>query len=202
MFLQRTGAQMKPFVFAKWYLVIIMLSITTISVASSGLKKNTLKVKINEISMLRVIIIDKIDQAIEMRHDLVKHLAELQVEIRSEQIRTEIISHEAALQNLRIRYNLSLVQTLQAYITLLNERIDYFQTGNERLKFLIDQIHDDLAIIDILKDMEIQNLIDRIDMVLNEFVPETQKQIINATQISLQPSEYVWEIVSLKPNSP
>ncbi len=193
---------MKPFVFAKWHLVIIMLSITTISVASSGLKKNTLKVKINEISMLRVIIIDKIDQAIEMRHDLVKHLAELQVEIRSEQIRTEIISHEAALQNLRIRYNLSLVQTLQAYITLLNERIDYFQTGNERLKFLIDQIHDDLAIIDILKDMEIQNLIDRIDMVLNEFVPETQKQIINATQISLQPSEYVWEIVSLKPNSP
>lgn len=193
---------MKPFVFAKWYLVIIMLSITTISVASSGLKKNTLKVKINEISMLRVIIIDKIDQAIEMRHDLEKHLAELQVEIRSEQIRTEIISHEAALQNLRIRYNLSLVQTLQAYITLLNERIDYFQTGNERLKFLIDQIHDDLAIIDILKDMEIQNLIDRIDMVLNEFVPETQKQIINATQISLQPSEYVWESVSLKPNSP
>ena len=191
---------MKPFVFAKWYLVIIMLSITSIAAASSGLKTSTLKAKINEISMLRVKIIDKIDQAVEMRDGLEKHLAELRVEIRSEQIRTEIISHEAALQNLRIRYNLSLIQTLQAYITLLNERIDYFQTGNERLKFLIDQIHDDLAIIDILKDMEIKNLIDRIDLVLHEFVPETQNQIINATHISLQSSEYVWESICLKPN--
>ena len=191
---------MKPFVYAKWYLVIIMLSIASVSAASGGLKSDNLKAKIHEISMLRVKIIDKIDQAVEMCHYLEKHLAELRVEIRSEQIRTEIISHEAALQNLRIRYNLSLIQTLQAYIALLNERIDYFQAGNERLKFLIDQIHDDLAIIDILKDMEIKNLIDRIDLVLNEFVPETQKQAINATQISRQPSEYVWESVCHNPN--
>ena len=191
---------MKAFVFYKLYLVIIILSLASISAASSGLKTTILEEKIAEISMLRVKIIDKIDQAVEMRQHLEKNLSELQVELRSEQIRAKITTHREALQNLRIRYNLSLIQTLQAYINLLNQRIDYFQTGNERLKFLIDQILDDMAIIGILEDMEIRNLIDRIDQVLNEFIPETQKQIINAAHIRLQSTEYVWESICLKPN--
>ena len=146
---------MKPRVFGKTIFVIMIVLLVGLAAESSGLKKNALEQKINEISILRVTIIDKIDQAVEMRHQLEQRLAELRSEIRSEQIGAEIYSYPAALQNLRIRNNLSLIQTLQAYIMLLNDRIGYFQSSNERLKFLIDQINDDLAIIDILKDMEI-----------------------------------------------
>jgi hypothetical protein len=168
--------------------------------AAGGLKTHALEIKINEISMLRVKIIDKIDQAVEMQHYLKQRVAELRVEIRSEQISAEIYSHQAALQNLRIRYNLSLIQTFQAYINRINERIEYFQSGNARLKFLVDQIHDDLAIINILEDLQIKNLIDRIDLVLDEFEPEMRKPTFNAAHIRLLPTEYVWENICLKNN--
>lgn len=191
---------MKSFVFRKFSLAVVILSIAISSMAADDHKTATLEGKINAISMLRAKIIDKIDQAVEMRHYLKQRVAELQMEIRSEQISAEVYSHQAALQNLRIRYNLSLIQTHQAYINLINERIDYFQTGNARLKFLIDQIHDDLAIIDILEDLQIKNLIDRIDLVLNEFNPEMQKPTINTAHIRLVPTEYVWENICLKDN--
>lgn len=190
---------MKPVVLGKCFLALMILLLSFLPAASADLKTNALEQKINEISTLRARLIDKIDQAVEMRRHLEDRLAELRGEIRTEQMRAEIYSRQAALQNLRIHYNLSLIQTLQAYINLLNERIDYFQTGNERLNFLIDQIHDDLAIINILKDMEIKNLIDRVNLVVDEFMPETQKQIFNAVHIRVLPIEYLWEEVSIKP---
>lgn len=183
---------MKPAAFAKSLLTIMILLISCWPATTHGGKEKTLQQKLREISLLRVKIIDKIDQAAEMRSHLERQLAELRREIRAEQMRAEIYSRREALQNLRIRYNLNLIQTLQAYITALHERIDYFRNGNERLKFLAAQINDDLAIVTVLKDMEIETLIKRVNAVLNEFVPETQKQIFNAAQIRLPPIEHVW----------
>ena len=189
---------MKLLILKKYCLAIVILCLIGPPAVYAGLKTDTLERKINEISILRAKIIDKIDQAVEMRYHLEERLTDLSAEIRSEQMRAQVYSHPAAIQNLRIRYNLSLIQTLRAYINLLNERIDYFQTGNERLKFLNDQINDDLAMIDILKDMEIKNLVDRIDIVMNEFVPETDKKTIDADHIRILPIDYIWEEISLK----
>jgi hypothetical protein len=174
---------------------LILLVLFVPAIADSP-KTGVLKQKILEISCLRVKMIDKIDQAIEMRTRFEQRLAELRDEIRSEQIRFEIRSHQEALQNSRIRYNLCLIQVLQAYVNRLNERIAYFQTGNERLRFLVYQIDDDLALITTLKDMEIEDLIDRINIAMDEFKPEIQKQIFNATDIRPVPIERVWSETS------
>ena len=179
-------------------LSILVLLILFNLASAGGLKTEALEQKVYEISSLRVKIIDKIDQAVEMRTRLEHHLAELRDEIRSEQIRTGIYSHQEAMQNLRIRYNLSLIQVLQAYVRRLNERIAYFQTGNDRLKFLVHQIKDDIAIINTLKDMEIDNLIDRINRVLDEFIPETKKQIFNVADIRILSTERVWDQISIE----
>lgn len=181
------------------FLSILALLISFNLVSARGLKTEALEQKIYEISSLRAKIIDKIDQAIEMRTRLEHQLAGLQDEIRSEQTRTGIYSHQEALQNLRIRYNLSLIQVLQAYVRRLNERIAYFQNGNEHLRFLAHQIKDDMAIINTLKDMEINHLIDRISRVLDEFIPETKKQIFNVPDIRMLPIERVWDELSIAP---
>jgi len=182
----------------------VLLSILTLLISfnplvAGGLKTAALEEKIYEISSLRAKIIDKIDQAVEMRTRLERQLADLRDEIRSEQIRNGIYSHQEALQNLRIRYNLSLIQVLQAYVVRLNEGIAYFQNGNEHLKFLAHQIKDDIAIINTLKDMEIDNLTDRINRVLNEFIPETKKPIFNVTDVRMLPIERVWDELSIAP---
>jgi hypothetical protein len=191
---------MKKRVLATVLLSILTLLISFSPLTAGGLKTAALEEKIYEISSLRAKIIDKIDQAVEMRTHLERQLADLRDEIRSEQIRNGIYSHQEALQNLRIRYNLSLIQALQAYVVRLNEGIAYFQYGNEHLKFLAHQIKDDIAIINTLKDMEIDNLTDRINRVLNEFIPETKKPVFNVTDVRMLPVEQVWDELSIAPS--
>ena len=178
-------------------LSILVLLIFFNPLSAESLKTETLEKKIYEISSLRAKIVDKIDQAVEMRIRLERHLAELRDEIRSEQNRLGIYSHPEALQNLRIRYNLNLIQVLQAYELRLNERIVYFQNGNEHLKFFAQQIKDDIAIISTLKDMEIDNLIDRINRVLDELVPETKKPVFNVSDIRMLPIECIWDEITM-----
>ena len=185
-------------IFGNCILALLVLLVLSNPVPAKSLKTGALEQKILEISALRVKIIDKIDQGIEMRIFLQKRLNELRNEIQVEMNRFGINTSEIPLENLRINYNLSLIQQLKAYIDQLDERIAYFQTGNERLKFYLHQIKDDLAIINTLKDMEIQNLIDRIDTVLDEFIPETQKQIFDAFDIRLMPIEQVWSEITTK----
>ena len=189
---------MKTAVFGKCLLSILMLSLYIGPASADSLKTEALEQKINEISSLRAKLIDKIDQAIEMRTSLEGHLSELVDEIHAEQIHYGINTHLEAVQNHRIRYNLRLIQVFQAYVIQLNERMAYFQTGSERLKFLVHQIKDDMAMINTLKDMDIERLIERINLVLDEFIPEMKKQIFDATDIHVTPLELVWNEISIK----
>ena len=166
--------------------------------SAERIKKSTLEQKIFEISALKASMIDKIDQALQMRTDLQQQLNNLRDEIRTEQILSNIDSHHKALQNTRIRNNLYLIQQLKAYLDRLDSRVAYFQTGKARLKFFIHQIKDDMAIIHTLKDMEIEKLLVRIDGVLDEFIPETNKQIFNAADIHPSPIELIWDEISIE----
>ena len=181
-------------------LSLLVLSIFSNPAAASSHKTAALEQKSVEISALRVKIIDKIDQGIEMRIFLQKRLNVFRDEIKIEQNRFGLTGHEAPLENLRINYNLNLIQHLRAYIGRLDERIAYFETGKERLKFYLRQIKDDIAIIHTLKDLEIENLIDRIDTVRDEFMPEIQKPIFDAFDIRLMPTDRVWSEIITKPS--
>jgi hypothetical protein len=185
-------------IFGNCILSLLVLSILNSPAAAGSSKTAALEKKVIQISALRVKIIDKIDQGIEMRIFLQKRLNELQDEIKVEQNRFGINGSQTPLENLRINYNLKLIQHLRAYIDQLDERIAYFQTGNERLKFYLRQIKDDIAIINTLKDLEIENLIGRIDTVLDEFIPETQKKIFDALDIRLMPTEQIWSEIITK----
>jgi hypothetical protein len=79
----------------------------------------------------------------------------------------------------------------------LNERIAYFQNGNEHLKFLAQQIKDDIAIINTLKDMRIDSLTDRINRVLDEFIPETKKAVFDVNDIRMLPVENLWGEITM-----
>ena len=184
---------MKKPIPAIWIVSILMLLIIADPASANKSKTQDLEQKIYEISSLRAKIIDKIDQAVEMQARLERQLTELREEIRSEKIRAGIYSYQEAMQNLRIRYNLSLIQVLQAYVEKLDERIAYFQNGNEHLKFLVHQIKDDMAIINVLKNMEIEHLNDRVNRVLDEFIFETKKPVFDVIDIRKMPIQQIWE---------
>jgi hypothetical protein len=187
---------MKKRTFGSCILTLLVLTVLINPAAANSRKTGALEQKIVEISALRLKMFDKIDRGIEMRIFLQKRLNELQNEITVEEDRFSLDASEAPLENLRINYNLNLIQHLQAYIDRLDERIAYFQTGNERLKFYLRQIKDDIAIINTLKDMEIENLIDRVDRILDEYIPETKKKIFDTFDIRPRPIEQIWSEIS------
>ena len=164
---------------------------------ADSIKTVSLEKKIYEIDALRAKMIDKIDQADEIRMLLEQRFAEFRDEIRAEQTRLKIHTPQQAVQNLRIRYNLSLIRVIRAYTNRLNERIDFFKTANERLRFMVHEINDDIAIINTLEDMEVDKLISRIDRLLNEFIPETQKHVFDAGGILSEPLERIWEEINM-----
>jgi hypothetical protein len=178
---------------------LLILLILSSPDAATTRKTDALEQKIIEISALRAKIIDKIDQGIELRAFLQDQLKQLEEEIKAELNRTGIHAHPVPLENLRINYNLKLIRHFRAYIDQLDKRIAYFQTGHERLKFYLRRIKDEIAIINTLQDLEIENLIGRIDNVLDEFIPETNKQIFDAFDIRLMPTEQVWNEIVPKP---
>ena len=181
---------------------ILILILAFVPARADNAKTQNLEQKTYEISSLRLKIIDKIDQAVEMQARLEQQLIELRDEIRSEQIRAGIHSYPQAMQNLRIRYDLNLMQILQAYLEKLDERIVYFQHGNEHLTYLMDQIKDDVAILQVLKNLEIDLLTDRIDRVLTELIFETKKPVFDVNAIRRMPIQSIWEQSSYASLSP
>jgi hypothetical protein len=193
----RRGIKMQKRDIGRGILAAMSLLLFLGSVSAESLKTASLEQKTYEISVLRAGILDKIDQAIEIRTRLEQRFAELEDEIQIEQTRFGIHAYQQALHNLRIQYNLKLMGVIRAYTNRLNERIDFFQTGTERMRFMVQQINDTIAIINTLEDMEIEKLIIHIDRLLNEFIPEMKKHIFDATEIFPVSIEHIWNEINL-----
>jgi hypothetical protein len=93
---------------------------------------------------------------------------------------------------------MKLIQRLSGYIAGLNAREQYFRKGDETLVFLQQQINDDLQLIQTLNDMEVDELINKINNVLDHYIPETKKPLITVNKIQENFSKKIWdEIIKL-----
>ena len=159
---------------------------------ASSLKSLELKRKINEISSFQRIVENQVYVAVKTREQLQKQVDELANEINRELVSREINSYTQAAKAPRIKYNIKLIQQLLAYIDRLDQREQYYRIGHETLEHLNQQVKDDLALIRTLNDMEVDELIDRINTVLDEYIPETQKPLISIDNIYRRPAEEIW----------
>ena len=171
--------------------ILLLFNIAGAKGASSP-KSMELKRKINEISSLQRIVENQVDVAVKTREQLQKQIDELANEINRELVSREINSYAQAAKVPRIKFNIKLIQQLLAYIDRLDQREQYYRIGNETLEHLNQQVNDDLALIRTLNDMEVDELIDRINAVLDEYIPETQKPLISVDNIHRRPAEEIW----------
>lgn len=159
---------------------------------ASSPKPTELKRKINEMSSLRRTVENRVDIAVKTREQLQKQIDELANEINRELDSRVINSYSMAVKVPRINYNIKLIQQLLAYIDRLDQREQYFRIGSETLEYLNQQVNDDLNLIRTLNDMEVDELIDRINAVLDEYIPETQRPLFSVDNIQCRPAEEIW----------
>lgn len=162
------------------------------SMDANGLKTTELNRKMSEISSLQQNLKGMIALAAEKRGNMEQRVIELQNEIKAQNKQFKFQSYRAALQNPRIDYNLKLIQMLRGYIARLNQRIEYFENGNETLTFFFQQAEDDLMMIKTLNDLETAKLISQINEILDEYIPETRKPMFDVNDIPPEDTEKIW----------
>lgn len=176
----------------------MLLVISAADTEASTIKTQELNRKISEISSLQHTLQEKIATAMATRDQLQKQIDKLTGEIHQRRDKENIVSYQTAIDHSRIDYNIKLIRQLTGYTDQLTRRITYFQSGNEMLAFLTLQIRDDLRLIRTLNDMQIDKLIYRINEVLDEYIPETQKHIISLEAISWRSGEMIWNEIIMK----
>ena len=159
---------------------------------ASSPKSMELKRKIHEISTLRLTVGSQVDTAVKTREQLQNQIDELAKEINRELLNRGINSYSQAAKVPRIKFNIKLIQQLLAYIDRLDQREQYYRIGNETLEHLNQQVNDDLKLIRTLNDMEVDELIDRINSVLDEYIPETQRPLFSVDNIETRSAEEIW----------
>lgn len=166
---------------------------------AKAIKTTELNQKMSEISALQHKLTGKIALAAEKRNYMEQKVIELQNEIKSRAGQFKNQSYQMAIQNPRIEYNLKLIQLVLGYISRLNERIDYFQNGQETLTFFFQEAEDDLMMIKTLNDLETDKLISQINEILDEYIPESDKPMFDVNDVPLGNTEKIWnEIINTK----
>jgi len=177
------------------FIVLMVLVCFSGFVAGSNTKIMELNRKMDEITILRAEIDSKIDQAEIMGSKLKVQIEEFQSEIIEEKDQHKLVGFDDAVKNLRIGYNLQLIQQLMAYNDKINQRINYFLDANETMDFYFRQVSDDVMIIQTLDDMEVDALIDRINLVLDEFIPQSRKSLFNLEDVQYRDIKEVWNLI-------
>ena len=182
------------------FFTIGMLLLIKGPIMADNTKTAALNRKISEISLARKDIAQKISHATDIRNQLQQQMEELIGEIISEKKLHQLQTFQDAVKNLRIDFDLKLVQQLRGYIQSINTRIAYFENADDTLDYYSRQIQDDLQIIKTLNDFEVDHLIGLINAALDEYIPETNKYMINIQVVQWIDSEKLWcEITDTKP---
>jgi hypothetical protein len=169
------------------------------SVYGTGNKSTELKLKLDEIAALQQKLNEKIELASEKKEQLRQKTLELRKEIVNQKDGLKIDTYQRAVLDPRIDFNLKLIQLLQGYITRLNDKIRYFQIGQDTLNFFYRQAQDDLLMIKTLNDLEIDKLVAEINGVLDEYIPETGNPLFDVNDIPLEDTRHIWNEIARVP---
>ncbi len=193
---ERKDSDMKKYLicFCAAAMMVVLSGYETICASSA--KAAELKKKLVEITSLQQALNGKLSQAVDKREQFKEKMNLLKTEIIEEKDQRKIETYQTAILNHRIDYNLKLIQLLLGYITRLNEKIIYFQTGNEMLAFYFGQVQDDLLMIKTLNDLEIDKLIAQINLLLDEFIPQADKPMFDVNDIPQKDTEQIWNEIT------
>ena len=181
------------------YAVVTIVSLGVCSFAFGAVnvtKLDLLQQRINEIQALQTRMDDMRSQAVALQSTLQGKADTYSKEIRKEQADRDLKNYQQAIKVYRVRYNLKLVQQINAYLAAVSKRIAFFQEGRERVDFLYQQAQDDLKMVQTLSDMEIAGFIDRMDQVLAKYEKAVNSSLFDIEKIQQPELEALWHSIS------
>jgi len=159
-------------------------------------KMDLLQQKIIAVQVLLERIDDIHKQALALQGTLQDRAAAYTREIRKEKTSRDLKTFQQAVAVYRVRYNLKLVQQINAYLAAVYERIDFFQQGRAQIDFLYQQAQDDLKMVQTLSDMEISAFIDHMDRTLEKYTRAADSSLFAIEKIQQEKLKAIWKAAS------
>ena len=172
-------------------LVLCALLIWTAPSYANG-KIIELKQKIADVTLLDQQLHDRYDQVVTIQADLKNQKKNYEAEISILAKSLQITSYEDASQQFRIRYNLELLRTINAYLDELDIKLLFYQSGQNRLQYLKQMAEDDIKMISTINDMKIEALVTQISLVVSRYLPEAHVIQIDVDNIVKPASRTIW----------
>jgi hypothetical protein len=173
--------------------LVLLLTAMAWSPAAANVKKAELEQKIADIALLQNQLRDRMQQsqaildALNEQQNLLT--GEIQVLVRSLNIKTLA----QARDHLRLRNNLELLRMIHAYMDELDAKLNFYQSGRERLGYLRKLAEDDIRMIATLSDLKIDALTTQISLMITRYLSEAHVIQIDPQDVPLTSLEQAWK---------
>ena len=141
---------------------------------------NILRQKLSDLTYAQEIIAEKIKLSVKIKNNLINNETKIIQEITDKKKSLDINNFKTADQFPLMQFDLTLIQRLRAYIAELSRKIILLQNCNTQLDFLYNQAEDSLIMNKTIKNLQINELILKIDKTL-----ETNQNLIEKEILSL-----------------
>ncbi len=155
-------------------------------------KADELQRKIADIRLLKAQLADRIQQAEAVLGELTSQQRSLANEVRLLQKSYAFKSYQQVRKFDRAHHNIELLRSLTAYVDAFTKKIRFYQSGYDKLSYLIQLAEDDIKMISTLNDFEIDALTTQISLVINRYLREAHIIQIDPERIKLDSSEDIW----------
>jgi hypothetical protein len=179
----------------KWVILTFCILLVCSAPISANDKISELDQKIADITLLDQQLHDRYDQVMLIQADLNKQKKNYEAEISILAKSLQIVSFEGAKQHSRIRYNLELLRTINAYLDELDIKKLFYHSGQSRLQYLKQMAEDDIKMISAVNDMKIEALVTQISLIVSRYLPEAHIIQIDVDNIVKPTSRTIWNTI-------
>jgi hypothetical protein len=194
---RRTGTGTEYFSGLKGILVPMLMCLAGLwpGIASANSKSAELQRKTADIALLQLQLQDRVRQAEQIRSALLAQQRQLVDEVNVLRKQHQINSLGRAVQIRRIRYNIELLRSMMAYVAVFDSKIRYYQTGWDKMSYLLRMVEDDIKMINTLNDLKIDALTTQISLIINRYLPDAHTIQVDPNKVEPLSAQTVWDSI-------
>jgi hypothetical protein len=176
-------------------LVCFLLSFGIGCEAAANSGADELQRKIADIALLNHQLEDRMRQAEAALEAVLNQQNSLADEVHLLIKSFNIKSFDDTRLNLRLRNDLELLRTIDAYRRAFEAKIRFYQTGRNKLTYLQQLVEDDARMVATLSDFQIDALTTQVSLVINQYLDDAHSIQIDLQNIDMASAQTIWDAV-------
>lgn len=149
--------------------------------------------RLEQLNKLSAGLQQKLIEVRQLQKEYKNGIVELKKDIYAESQENSIVTYSQAASNVRINYDLQLIQRRIALIKKMDDTELRLINGIEQVRFISLQTRDDLGIAKAFTGKEAKQLLKDINKTIDEYSPDSKEINLDINESMLIPLEQIWQ---------